>query len=989
MKKIIFILTIFLLAMHGCEKYPEAPINDIAIADKVSASTKTATISGTVQCPVSITKIELWIDTIESSAYPKVYTVEMKNKNFALSVAGLLPITTYYYRYVAYNSVDTVELEEKNFTTIDGTLASITTAEVSQIGAYGAVCGGNISNDGSYDITARGVCWSTQPNPTTENDKTEDGKGKGSFISNITNLKVNTMYYVRAYATNAKGTEYGEERTFTTNENELMVSTADISNITRTSATCGGNVARYGNLDIIARGVCWSTSPNSTIANNKTNDGTSTGFYISNITNLSGSTKYYVRAYATNSIGTVYGEEKSFITTDKPTVSTGTTTTIKTTSIVCGGNLISTGNENVTESGICWNTTSPATINNNKYNRGISLGSFTVTISGLNENTVYFVRAFATNSNGTAYGEEIKVRTLTSFLPGITTSNVTSISFNTAVCGGNVTSDGNLDVTARGVCWSTSPNPTISNNKTTNGSGTGSFTSNITGLADGTTYYVRAYATNSKGTAYGEEKSFTTIAKTIPQITTANVTSITTNTAECGGNVISGGNLDVTARGVCWSTSPNPTINDSKTTNGTGTGSFTSNITGLADGTTYYVRAYATNSKGTAYGTEKSFTTIAKTLPQITTANVTSIRANGAVGGGNVISDGNSTITARGVCWSTSPNPTINNNKTTYYGSGTGSFTSNITGLTEGTTYYVRAYATNSKGTAYGEEKSFTTIVATIPQITTANITSITANTAVCGGNVTSDGYLSVTSRGVCWSTSPNPTINDSKTTDGTGTGSFTSNITGLIDGTTYYVRAYATNSKGTAYGEEKSFTTLLSINGYDWVDLGLPSGLKWATCNVGATTPEGYGNFYAWGETTTKASYVQSNSTTYGQQISDFSGNATYDAARANWSSTWRMPTKTEMEELVNNCTWTWTTQNGVNGYRVTGPNGNSIFLPAAGYWFGSSHNGVGMYGYYLSSTPIESGTDDAYYLFFGNGYSRVGWGGRDDGHTVRPVTN
>ena len=888
MKKIIFILTIFLLAMHGCEKYPEAPINDIAIADKVYASTKTATISGTVECPVSITKIELWIDTIESSAYPKVYTMEMKNKNFAFSVTGLLPITTYYYRYVAYNSVDTVELEEKNFTTMDGTLPSITTAEVTQIGPYGAICGGNISNDGSYDITARGVCWSTQPNPTTENDKTEQGKGKGSFTSNITNLKVNTMYYVRAYATNAKGTVYGEERTFTTNENELMVSTANISNITRTSATCGGTVAKYGNLDIIARGVCWSTSPNPTIANNKTNDGTSTGFYTSNITNLSGSTKYYVRAYATNSIGTVYGEEKSFITTDKPTVSTGTITSVKATSIVCGGNLISTGNENVTESGICWSTTSPATINNNKYNRGIGVGSFTVTISGLNENTGYFVRAFATNSNGTAYGAEIKVRTLTSFPPGVTTSNVTSITLNSAVCGGNVTADGNLDVTARGVCWSTSPNPTISNNKTTNGSGTGSFTSNITGLADGTTYYVRAYATNSKGTAYGEERSFTTIAKTIPQITTANVTTITTNTAVCGGNVTSDGYLTVTARGVCWSTSPNPTITDNKTTDGSGTGSFTSNITGLADGTTYYVRAYATNSKGTAYG----------------------------------------------------------------------------------------------------EEKSFTTIVATLAQVTTANVTSITANTAVCGGNVTSDGGATVTARGVCWSISPNPTISNNKTTDGSGIGSFTSNITGLAYGTTYYVRAYATNSKGTAYGEEESFTTATgTINGHDYVALGLPSGLKWATCNVGATTPEGYGNYYAWGETSTKTSYDQSNSVTYGQQISDFSGNATYDAARANWGSTWRMPTEAEMRELINNCTWTWTTQNGVNGMRVTGPNGNSIFLPATGYYQGSSRYSGS--GYYWSSTPYESATSPAYFLYFNSGSRHVGWYERDYGRTVRPVSN
>jgi len=178
------------------------------------------------------------------------------------------------------------------------------------------------------------------------------------------------------------------------------------------------------------------------------------------------------------------------------------------------------------------------------------------------------------------------------------------------------------------------------------------------------------------------------------------------------------------------------------------------------------------------------------------------------------------------------------------------------------------------------------------------------------------------------------------------------------------------------------------SINGYDWVDLGLQSGLKWATCNVGASQPHGYGNYYAWGETTTKESYDESNSVTYYQEISDFSGNATYDAARANWGSTWRMPTKAEMQELLNNCTWTWTTQSGVNGYRVTGPNGNSIFLPAAGICDGSSRDYVGEIGYYWSSAPFESGTGYACSLYFNGGGHGVDWFNRYRGYTVRPVS-
>ena len=391
-------------------------------------------------------------------------------------------------------------------------------------------------------------------------------------------------------------------------------------------------------------------------------------------------------------------------------------------------------------------------------------------------------------------------------------------------------------------------------------------------------------------------------------------------------------------------------------------------------------------------------------LPEVLTNEVSTITANSAVCGGYVTSDGGNAVTARGVCWSIQHNPVVNNSITTN-GEGTGSFTANITGLSPNQTYYVRAYATNSNGTVYGEERSFRTqsngggTTAGLPTVETSTPTNVTTTSAVCGGNVTSDGGSTVTARGVCWSTSSNPTVYDNKTIDGSTLGQFTSNISGLQSNTTYYVRAYATNSQGTAYGTQKTFATETSggggaitgtINGHDYVDLGLPSGLKWATCNVGAATPEDYGNYYAWGETTTKTSYDESNSVTDGQQINDFSGNATYDAARANWSSTWRMPTKAEMEELVDNCTWTWTTQNGVIGRKVTGSNGNSIFLPAAGYCKGTSRNYVGDFGYYWSSTPPVSNTD--YYacnLYFLSGDHKVHWSYRSRGYTVRPVSD
>lgn len=195
-------------------------------------------------------------------------------------------------------------------------------------------------------------------------------------------------------------------------------------------------------------------------------------------------------------------------------------------------------------------------------------------------------------------------------LPIVTTSVITDISSTSAACGGNVTFEGGTPVITRGICWSTLQNPTVQDSLTNDGSGSGIFTSSIAGLLPNTTYYVRAYATNQLGTAYGNEEVFTTLLYTIPVVTTFSVIEITTISAASGGNVTDDGGDAVTARGVCWSTSPGPTTASSHTSDGTGTGTYSSSIIGLTLNTTYYVRAYATNSQGTAYGNQVNFTTL-------------------------------------------------------------------------------------------------------------------------------------------------------------------------------------------------------------------------------------------------------------------------------------------------------------------------------------------------------------------------------------------
>jgi ribosomal protein L27 len=290
----------------------------------------------------------------------------------------------------------------------------------------------------------------------------------------------------------------------------------------------------------------------------------------------------------------------------------------------------------------------------------------------------------------------------------------------------------------------------------------------------------------------------------LPGVATSNINLVTDTSAMSGGNVVSTGNSVVRARGVCWSTSQNPTVANDTTVDGSGTGSFASSITHLKASTTYYVRAYASNSVGTAYGKVDSFTT-QSLLPFVSTTNITSVTDTSAMLWGDVVSTGNSAVTARGFCWSTSQNPTVAND-TTLDGSGTGDFAISITHLIANTTFYVRAYASNKTGTAYGKEDSFST-TSSPPDVSTTNIPSVTDTSAISGGDVVSSS-TPVIERGVCWSTSPNPTVADDTTMDGGGVGIFVSSITRLLPNTTYYVRAYASNKAGTAYGPEIGFTT-------------------------------------------------------------------------------------------------------------------------------------------------------------------------------------
>ncbi|MBN1952398.1 MAG: hypothetical protein JW801_14450 [Bacteroidales bacterium] len=291
----------------------------------------------------------------------------------------------------------------------------------------------------------------------------------------------------------------------------------------------------------------------------------------------------------------------------------------------------------------------------------------------------------------------------------VETEGVSSISYTSSTVSGNLLDAGEKGVSQHGHCWGTSENPSREQgSKTSLGEKktTGTFESHLEGLTPGTTYFVRAYAISAEGVLYGENKSFSTVAAGIPEIATQEVTEITRSEAVCGGEITADGGYPVTDRGICWNTNGQPSLEDHITHEGSGTGSFSSVMTGLSDLTKYYVRAYASNAIGTQFGEVIEFTTntYAAVVSETSAINPTSLMC-----GGTVTSDGGAEVTERGVCWSTSSYPEYDDNHLHAESVGTGTYSLTITGLEPATRYYIRAYVFNINGIAYGEILEFIT----------------------------------------------------------------------------------------------------------------------------------------------------------------------------------------------------------------------------------------------------------------------------------------
>jgi len=289
-----------------------------------------------------------------------------------------------------------------------------------------------------------------------------------------------------------------------------VVTTGSVSTITPTSASVIGIITSNGGATITDAGICYATTQNPTTKNDFTQEKVTSGSFISVLSNLQPSTRYYVRAYAINSVGTTYGSTVNLLTLNIPAILiTETPTKITTTTAQTGGTIISVGSNPIIAKGVCYaDWSQQPTINSLTTNEGAGEGSFITMLTGLDPTTTYKIRAYVTTQLGTSYGEVLTFSTYGT--PKVTGGSVSDVTDITATVSGTVSSDGGATVTDRGICWSTSPNPTISNNKAAGSAGTGLISVGISGLASGNEYYARIYAVNEWGPSYGTQISFVT-----------------------------------------------------------------------------------------------------------------------------------------------------------------------------------------------------------------------------------------------------------------------------------------------------------------------------------------------------------------------------------------------------------------------------------------------------------------------------------------------
>ncbi|HBB92094.1 MAG TPA: hypothetical protein DC042_10340 [Bacteroidales bacterium] len=582
------------------------------------------------------------------------------------------------------------------------------------------------------------------------------------------------------------------------------INTYPVTDIGIYVATASGEIMDSGNDTIRMAGICYGLAPNPDTTGLKIQTESASWIFQLLLSGLQPNTNYYVRAFAVNDAGISYGSQTIFTTmVGFPEIVTDTVTQISDSSAILTASFILPGGGTAFEAGFYWGTDENPELSGSYFSLEPETNPFSVLISGLSPNILYFVKAFVANEAGVSYSENYQFTTLLR-TPFVLTSPESETTATTCIVSGEVIDEGGGTVSAKGICWDLSPSPDTTYAIRDIEAGIGGFSCFLDNLRNNTTYYYRAFAANETGIGFGETFTFTTLAE-VPSVVTDTVTNINTTSGIAKGEIMYNGGAPVLTKGVCWSLGPEPDISGNKVTSTFNSDKFSVSITGLLPNTTYHYRAYATNLEGTGYGADKVFKTRVS-LPAVTTTAATSITYKRAVVGGNVTSTGNGTIIKRGICWSRETNPTLQDS-IFLIGQGGGIYNGVLTGLTHNVKYYAKAFCINEVDTAYGSQINFTTPSAP-PIVKTVSFYDLTSYNCRADGQIVETGGSPITKKGICWGPNPYPDISGEHTEDGSGPDDFTGLLTDLAANRKYYFRAYATTSAGTSYGNANFFKT-------------------------------------------------------------------------------------------------------------------------------------------------------------------------------------
>lgn len=692
-----------------------APEVSSTVVSSVTSTTAVFSSTVTYHGGQTVSEVGFYYSTDESLDPETSFKINQTYSadEFSMTASDLIPNSRYYVKAYAVNNAGVAYGEVKSFMTASS-VPSVVTVGATEITSTGALLSGMIVSENGEAVTEKGFLWILGDGiPTIESHKLKaDGSG-ADFSAKLDNLEQNQKYSFRAYATNAKGTSYGDILIFSTSAGLPSLSSIDIADITATSATFSSTVTGHGGSTVSEVGFYYSTSPEvDPETSKKVSQLYAKDAFTLSVSDLLIYQKYYVRAYAVNSAGQAYSPVVSFTTlSSKPVVTTAEATDITPAGATLNGEVLTDNGATISERGFVWvEGTGTPTSSSGKLIASGTTGVFSAVLTDLTPNKKYSYRAYAVNSNGTSYGETKEFTTITDRMQ-LHTGEATVVTPVSATISGSITYYGGNDVTECGVCWSTGNDPATSDSHKASAHIDDNFTVDLSGLNENTTYYARAYATAESGeTYYGNTITFTTpYIVVLPSSSKVTVTNINVSSATFSANVISNGHGTILDAGFVYSTTSGPTLQDNKVSCGAKTGSFSAQITELKEGTTYYVRSYVTNNAGTAYGEEVSFTTESIKLPSLSKVTVSDITYNSAAFSAQVIALNNGTLEDAGFVYSTYPDPYVNSTKISC---------GNVTDLQApsvplraSTTYYVRAYAENEKGIAYGEQTTFTTEV--------------------------------------------------------------------------------------------------------------------------------------------------------------------------------------------------------------------------------------------------------------------------------------